>query len=320
MKLSLAALAALLVVAPAMAEKLPAQRIFESPDISGPRARGVKLSPDGRSVTYIKTRADDLTVTDLWIADVAGGEPRLLLDGKQLAPETRELSEAEKARRERAGVATRGVVDYAWDDQGKAILAPVEGDVWVYDVAARQARRGHPDGRRRDRRQDLAQGRLRLLRPGRQPLCHAHRGRGRARADRGRDRAEELGHRRVHRPGGDGSLHRLLVEPGRQGGRPRLCRPDRRRHRGAAGGERHRRPRRATAIPPPGSPECQGRPLRPAAGRPPGEGGSRSRCRHLPGPRRLGQGRQDPLRPAPEPRPAPAGPRWPSIRRPARAR
>jgi dipeptidyl-peptidase-4 len=140
MKLVTAALAALLVAAPAMAEKLPAQRIFESPDISGPRAKGVKLSPDGKSVTYIKTRADDLTVTDLWIADVAGGEPRLLLDGKQLAPAERELSEAEKARRERAGVATRGVVDYAWDDLGKVILAPVEGDVWVYDVGAKQAR------------------------------------------------------------------------------------------------------------------------------------------------------------------------------------
>lgn len=140
MKLAVAALAALLAAAPAMAEKLPAERIFESPDISGPRARGVKLSPDGRSMTYIKTRADDLTITDLWIADVSGGEPRLLLDGKQLAPAERELSEAEKARRERAGVATRGVVDYDWDDQGKLILAPVEGDVWVYDVAAKQAR------------------------------------------------------------------------------------------------------------------------------------------------------------------------------------
>lgn len=140
MKLAAAALAALLAAAPAMSETLPPQRIFESPDISGPRARGVKLSPDGRSVTYIKTRADDLTITDLWVADVAGGEPRLLLDGKQLAPAGRQLSEAEKARRERAGVATRGVVDYAWDSLGKVILAPVEGDLWIYDVAARQAR------------------------------------------------------------------------------------------------------------------------------------------------------------------------------------
>jgi dipeptidyl-peptidase 4 len=140
MKFAVAALAALIAATPAMAEKLPPQRIFESPDISGPRARGVKLSPDGASVTYIKTRADDLTISDLWIADVAGGEPRMLLDGKQLAPPARELSEAEKARRERAGVATRGVVDYEWDKQGKVILAPVEGDLWIYDVAAKKAR------------------------------------------------------------------------------------------------------------------------------------------------------------------------------------
>ena len=140
MKLAAAALAALLAAAPAMSETLPPQRIFESPDISGPRARGVKLSPDGKSVTYIKTRADDLTISDLWVADVAGGEPRLLLDGKQLAPAGRQLSEAEKARRERAGVATRGVVDYAWDSLGKVILAPVEGDLWIYDVTAKQAR------------------------------------------------------------------------------------------------------------------------------------------------------------------------------------
>jgi len=140
MKFAVAAFAALIAATPAMAEKLPPQRIFESPDISGPRARGVKLSPDGASVTYIKTRADDLTVSDLWIADVAGGEPRMLLDGKQLAPPARELSEAEKARRERAGVSTRGVVDYEWDKQGRVILAPVEGDLWLYDVAARKAR------------------------------------------------------------------------------------------------------------------------------------------------------------------------------------
>jgi dipeptidyl-peptidase-4 len=131
-----AALAAALLAGVAQAATLPPQRIFESPDISGPRARGVQLSPDGKAVTYIKTRAEDLSISDLWIADVAGGEPRMLLDGKKLAPPARELSEAEKARRERAGVASRGVVDYSWDEQGRLILAPVEGDVWIYAVAS----------------------------------------------------------------------------------------------------------------------------------------------------------------------------------------
>ena len=139
-RIAVAALAATVFAQPALAGPLPPQRIFESPDLNGPRAKGVKLSPDGKAVTYIKTKADDLQVTDLWIADVAGGAPRMLLDGRKLAPADKELSEAEKARRERAGVATRGVVDYAWDDQGRFILAPVEGDVWLYEVAAGQAR------------------------------------------------------------------------------------------------------------------------------------------------------------------------------------
>jgi dipeptidyl-peptidase-4 len=139
-RLLLAAAAAVLATAPALAAQLTPARVFESPDLNGPRAKGVKLSPDGKSVTYIKVKADDLKITDLWIADVAGGEPRLLLDGRKLAPDTRELSEAEKARRERAGVATRGVVDYAWDDQGRFILAPVEGDLFVYELGAGQVR------------------------------------------------------------------------------------------------------------------------------------------------------------------------------------
>ena len=140
MKFAASALAVLLASTPVMAQNLSAQRIFESPNISGPRARGVRLSPGGKSVTYIKTRIDDLRITDLWVADVSGGEPRMLLDGKALAPVQRDLSEAEKARRERVGVATRGIVEYAWDRLGRMILAPVEGDIWLYDVKSKAAR------------------------------------------------------------------------------------------------------------------------------------------------------------------------------------
>lgn len=129
------ALLASLMTLPAHAQPIPPERVFASPPISGPTARGVALSPDGKSVTYIKTKADDLLVADLWIADVAGGEPRLLIDGAKLAPAPKELSEAEKARRERAGVSTRGIVEYQWDEQGRFILAPVEGDVFLYSRA-----------------------------------------------------------------------------------------------------------------------------------------------------------------------------------------
>jgi dipeptidyl-peptidase-4 len=143
MKFLAGTLAALLAASPSLVatgQALTPERVFASPDLSGPRARGVKFSPDGATVTYLKDRTDDLTITDLWAADVGGGAPRMLLDGRKLAPDGRELSEAEKARRERAGVKTRGVIGYDWDEQGRFILAPVEGDLWLYEVKTAQAR------------------------------------------------------------------------------------------------------------------------------------------------------------------------------------
>ncbi len=129
------------MVGQASAEKLTAERVYAAPDLSGPRARGVSLSPDGTLVTYLKAKADDPRMTDLWAADVAGGDPRLLIDARALIPKDRILSEAEKSRRERQGVQTRGVVAYDWDDQGRFILVPVEGDLWLYSRASGQVSR-----------------------------------------------------------------------------------------------------------------------------------------------------------------------------------
>ena len=119
----------------ASADKLTPERVFAAPDLSGPRARGVSLSPDGAMVTYLRARADDPRMTDLWAADVAGGEPRLLIDARALIPKDKVLSEAEKSRRERMGVQTHGVVAYDWDEEGRFILVPVEGDLWLWSRA-----------------------------------------------------------------------------------------------------------------------------------------------------------------------------------------
>jgi dipeptidyl-peptidase-4 len=138
MKLALAAVAASMSLSffpslGAQAEVLTPARVFASPDLSGPQARGVALAPDGSAVTYLKAKADDVDVTDLWIADVKGGPAHMLIDGRALSPAGHELSEAEKSRRERLGLKTHGVVEYHWDEQGKYILAPVQGDLWLYE-------------------------------------------------------------------------------------------------------------------------------------------------------------------------------------------
>jgi dipeptidyl-peptidase-4 len=108
-------------------------RVFASPDLGGPRARGVAMAPDGSAVTFLRAKDTDLTVTDLWIADVASGSARLLIDGAALAPKDHALSEAEKSLRERKGIQTHGVVEYAWDKAGRQIVVPVEGQLWLYE-------------------------------------------------------------------------------------------------------------------------------------------------------------------------------------------
>ena len=130
----------LLLATAASAEKLTPDRAYADPDLSGPRARGVKLSPDGALVTYLKPKAENQRVTDLWAAKASGGAPFRLVDGAALSPQGRDLSEAEKARRERQGIQSSGVVDYSWDSEGRFILVPVQGDVWIYERASAKVR------------------------------------------------------------------------------------------------------------------------------------------------------------------------------------
>ena len=110
---------------------LTPERVFADPALAGPVAKGVSLSPDGELVAFLRSRADDADVQDLWAAPTGEGEPFKLIDARALVPDAGELSEAEKARRERMRISARGVVEYSWDEQGRYILAPLEGDVFL---------------------------------------------------------------------------------------------------------------------------------------------------------------------------------------------
>ena len=130
----LAALPLLVAAAPVPdvpRQPLTIDRIFASPPLSGPTPRGARLSPDGKLATLLLPRADDRERYDLWAVDAATGRRRMLVDSQKVGSGAA-LSEAEKMRRERARVGgTKGIVDYDWAPDGKSILVPIDGDLYL---------------------------------------------------------------------------------------------------------------------------------------------------------------------------------------------
>ncbi len=122
---------------PAMAAKLTVDRIWSDPDINGPSPRGLKISPDGSRVTFLRGRADDQNRLDLWQYDIASGRTERLVDSTALGREV-ELSDAEKARRERERIAAfKGIVAYRYSPDGRKLLFGVAERLWLYDFDAK---------------------------------------------------------------------------------------------------------------------------------------------------------------------------------------
>ncbi|WHO41166.1 alpha/beta fold hydrolase [Sphingobium sp. AP49] len=139
----------LLPIVPVQAqEKLTLERVFASPDLAGPLPRVLKLSPDGKLVTLLKPRADEKERLDLWAIDTSTGAERMLVDSKKTGSGA-ELSEAEKMQRERdrSVAGSTGITSYDWSPDGKTILVPVDGDLYLAALDGKVTRlTDTPDG------------------------------------------------------------------------------------------------------------------------------------------------------------------------------
>lgn len=122
------------------------QRVFASPGLNGPVPRGVKLSPDGRWLTLLRSRTDDRERYDLWGYDRTTRQWRMLVDSAKLSS-GKELTEAEKMQRERLRIGDlKGVVSYDWAADGKSLLVPVDGEVWLVPLEGEARRLAVPQG------------------------------------------------------------------------------------------------------------------------------------------------------------------------------
>jgi dipeptidyl-peptidase-4 len=140
-------LLAALTAVPASAERLTLDRIHADPALSGPGVRSLRVSPDGERVTFLRGRADNQFQLDLWEYNMKDKTTHRLVDSKKLVP-NENLSLEERARRERARTASlSGIISYSWSPDGKQILVPIAGDLYLVDVknpdAARKVASGN---------------------------------------------------------------------------------------------------------------------------------------------------------------------------------
>ena len=135
------ALVACAVATAANGAELTIDRLFDAPALAGPTIVGLKISPDGARVTYLKGKAEDKDRLDLWEYNIHDGQARVLVDSKALAPKQEKLSDEELGRRERQRTAAlSGIIEYTFAPAGDAVLFPLSGKLFYYQLAKPKAK------------------------------------------------------------------------------------------------------------------------------------------------------------------------------------
>lgn len=92
-----------------------------------------QITGDGEAVLFLRSGPRSF-VRDLYEFDVATGKERLLASAdKLLAGATEKLTPEELARRERMRSAARGIASFELSDDGRQVLVPLSGSLYVLD-------------------------------------------------------------------------------------------------------------------------------------------------------------------------------------------
>ena len=115
--------------------ELTLERIFSAPSLTTAAPQQLRFSPSGQIVSYLAGSAAQPNVYDLWIYDVRTSQHSLLVSAEQLVRNPARLSAEEQARRERLRIRASGIVDYSWSPNGEAILFPLNGQLFLYQLS-----------------------------------------------------------------------------------------------------------------------------------------------------------------------------------------
>jgi dipeptidyl-peptidase-4 len=129
------ALVACAVAGAPHAAELTIDRLFDAPALAGPTIVGLKISPDGSRVTYLRGKPDDKDRLDLWEYNIREARARVLVDSKAVSSAKEKLSDEELNRRERQRTAAlSGILEYSFAPLGRALLFPLGGNLYYCDL------------------------------------------------------------------------------------------------------------------------------------------------------------------------------------------
>ena len=127
--------------------------------------RTFAISPDGRRVTFLRSRSGVDNDTCLWLLDCATGEERLIADPSALAEGAEEdLPPEERRRRERVREQARGIVRYATDRAVDRAVFALGDRLFVADLQRGTVEPQQETGAYVDPRLDPAGGRIAFVR------------------------------------------------------------------------------------------------------------------------------------------------------------
>ena len=117
---------------------LTLERVFADPPLGGRPPMGLSLSPDGKTVSFLRPNEADSDVLDLWGAALPDGAPRLLVaTADLLGGKEQKLTEAERMALERKRISKRGITSYLWCGKDQpALVFPLSGDLYLARLTA----------------------------------------------------------------------------------------------------------------------------------------------------------------------------------------
>lgn len=115
---------------------LTLDRIFlKDPPLDGLGLKEIHWSEDGSKVGSLRPSAENRDVLELWVYDAVSGRSVLLVRATDiLAHDSLKLSDEMIQVLERKRISQRGITSYHWSPDGRSILFPLGGGLYVYNL------------------------------------------------------------------------------------------------------------------------------------------------------------------------------------------